>query len=168
MLPETFESRERIGASALQGGNLLDRGGLAQWLRVGQSLKTSGRVVPRIASIAYRIPQDPRSRDRLSFPPFNSQTRQRAWQRRRALQNNHAWFDKLTMRESGALQNAASLMVSLSNHAPRTCTPWSIEPLLRVPRPCTASRRPYRPGWPLTARPHPRGRRRRHWSGRRG
>jgi hypothetical protein len=69
---------------------------VAHWVKPS---KTPGRVVPRIASIAYHIPQDPRSRDRPSFPPFNSQTRQRAWQRRRALQNNHAWFDRLTMRE---------------------------------------------------------------------
>jgi len=32
-----------------------------------------------------------------------------------------AWFDRLTMREFSALQNAASLMVSLSNHPPQLC-----------------------------------------------
>jgi hypothetical protein len=38
-------------------------------------------------------------------------------------QNCGAWFDKLTMRELGGLQSPASLMVSLSNHAPRVTNP---------------------------------------------
>ncbi len=38
-------------------------------------------------------------------------------------QNSGAWFDKLTMRELDGLQSPASLMVSLSNHAPRVTNP---------------------------------------------
>ena len=48
----------------------------AHWAKLS---KTPGRVVPRIASIAYQNTQDPRSRDRPSFPPFNGQTQMRAW-----------------------------------------------------------------------------------------
>jgi hypothetical protein len=81
MLPETFESRERIGASASQGGTCAAGEVSLNGCALGKNLKTPGRVVPRIASIAYHIPQDPRSRDRPSFPPFNSQTQLRAWQR---------------------------------------------------------------------------------------
>ena len=81
MLPETFESRERIGASASQGGKPVRPGRfgsmVAHWAK---TLKNAGAGGPWIASIAYHIPQDPRSRDRPSFPPFNSQTRKRAWQ----------------------------------------------------------------------------------------
>ena len=54
------------------------------WLNgcaLDEILKNVGAGGPRIASIAYQNTQDPRSRDRPSFPPFNSQTRQRAWQR---------------------------------------------------------------------------------------
>jgi len=134
MLPETFESRERIGASASQGGKPVRPGRFGPVVDpLGKNLKTPGRVVPRIASIAYQNTQDPRSRDRPSFPPFNSQTRQRAWQRRRALQNNPAWFDRLTMRKvedckehhsrnfcDWHCNQTTSLMVSLSNHAPCT------------------------------------------------
>ncbi len=93
MLPETFESRERIGASASWGGNLCGRGGFTSLpqlhggpkgpVKWQNRVKTqiAGAGGPWIASIAYGLPQDPRSKDRPSFSSFNGQTQMRAWQR---------------------------------------------------------------------------------------
>jgi hypothetical protein len=83
MLPETFESRERIGASACgkkpwdEEVSLKLQFHLAHQPDEGaeeaetQIVGTGG---PWIASIAYRTTQDPRSKDRPSFSSFNGQT----------------------------------------------------------------------------------------------
>jgi len=60
MLPETFASRERIGASASQGGTCAAGEVWPGGGPIGQKLENAGAGGPWIASIAYHIPQDPR------------------------------------------------------------------------------------------------------------
>lgn len=104
MLPETFESRERIGASASRGGKPVRPGRF----RLSASIPREGtgrtRQKPQNRRSGWSldrkhsIPHTPRPafQGPPVFPSFNSQTQLRAWQRERPVMSNatgqHRWI----------------------------------------------------------------------------
>ncbi|MCE3519017.1 hypothetical protein LXJ58_30165, partial [Escherichia coli] len=81
MLPETFESRERIGASALQGGTCAAGEVQLNACALGKDLKIAGTGGPQDRK--HSIPPYPKTRvpgTARHSHLLNGQTQKRAWQ----------------------------------------------------------------------------------------
>jgi len=131
MLPETFESRERIGASAC---GRTPRPGRFSPIMPGWARPFAGAGGPRDRNNRNTNQRPQRSRWTARLSHLSTARRDSGRGNGESvavlLQNNRAPFDKLTMREvedcrvysaafAISVTAPTSLMVSLSNHAPQ-------------------------------------------------